>query len=548
MTLKDIVGPLLKWWWLLILATGIAGGSSFLATRNQPDIFQARTTILVGRALYDPNPSGLEVTLSRQLAEYYADIAQRDLVREAARQALGLQELPRYLARALPNSPLIEIAVTDTNPRRAQVVANELANQLIRQSPTSPEQQEQQRIAFLNQQLDQMQAEITETQALLDEKRRTLAGMTSAVQIADLEAEIQALENKLSLLQTNYATLLENTQSGAINTLAVIEAAGLPTVPIGPNTRLIILLAAGVGLVLSAGAAHLLEFLDRTIRTPEDAQRIFKAPVIGYIADIQGAKDTYSYVAANPRSPIAEAFRSLRTNLEFAGVDQPLKTLLIASADMGEGKTTLATNLALSVAQSEKKVVLIDGDLRRPNIHTSLGIANQPGLTDIFREHLNVFDTLRTWKDKWVLVITAGSIPPNPTELLGSKKMEHTLANLREALDMVIIDGPPFLVTDAAVLASKVDGVLLVVRPGQTREDIARAMMEQLQRAGARVVGVAFNRISRKNAGSYGSYYSPYLNKSAYYDSGDGASTKKPGKKTLLDWVTKTNHPPAARK
>lgn len=556
MKIKDIVGPLLKWWWMIAIATLLAGSVSYLATRNLPPIYQTRATLLVGRAIYDPNPTGTEFGLSRQLAEAYADIAQRDGVRAATIKALGLEQqgLPAYIARALPNSPVIEIIVTDTSRERAQAVANELANQVLLQSPTNPQQQEQQRLEFLNKQLDDMQTEIETTREQLNEKQQALANMTSAVQIADTQAEINALQNKLTILQTNYAALYANTEGGAINTISIIEKASLPDPrrPIGPNKPLVIALAALAGLLLSSGAAHLIEFLDRSIRTPEDVERILGVPVIGYIGQLPAGKEGYEYVATHPRTPLAEAFRALRTNLEFAGVDRPLKTILITSAEMGEGKTIVSTNLALSLSQSEKKVLLIDVDLRRPNIHETLEIPNQPGLTDVFRERLNIFDIIRTWKDRHVAIITAGSIPPNPTELLGSKRMDQTLDSLRDVLDIIILDGPPFMVSDAAVLAAKVDGVVLVIQPGQTREDMVRAMKEQLSRAGARVVGVILNRIGRASLEAYGGYryYAPYFSQSYYYSepSANGKNATPAEKGEKKGWFRRPKKEPAAPK
>jgi uncharacterized protein involved in exopolysaccharide biosynthesis len=267
MKLKDFFMPLLKWWWLLILVTALAGGTSYFFVRNQPPIYQSRTTLLVGRAIYDPNPTSNEFGLSRQLASSYADIAMREPVRDATMEALGLTDLPQYTAQAAANSALVEIVVTDINPQRAQAVARELANQLVLQSPTSPQQQDQERRAFVNQQLDELQNEIVSTTTDIETLQQELATLTSAVQIADKQGQISALQTKLSTLQTNYASLLSNTQQGAINTLDIIEAAQLPRNPIGPNKPLIVLMAAAAGFVLSAAGAHLLEYMDRSIKT-----------------------------------------------------------------------------------------------------------------------------------------------------------------------------------------------------------------------------------------------------------------------------------------
>jgi polysaccharide biosynthesis transport protein len=542
MTLKDIIGPLLKWWWLLVLATVIAGVSSYFATRDLPPIYQARTTLMVGGTINELNPSGNEVRISVQLAEYYATLAHREPIRSNTMAALGLTRLPEYNARQLPNNQMVEILVVDTNPQRAQAVANEMANQLIRISPTSSEQQNQARLAFLNEQLDALQVEINSANEALLIKQEELRGASSAVQISDIQAEINALQSKLTILQSTYGTYLSNTQSGAINTLSIIEPAVLPTWPIGPNKPLIISLVSAIGFVLAAAAAHLLEYLDKTLKTPDDISRVLGLPVIGFIGEMNKKNREADYVAELPRSPIAESFRTLRTNIEFAGVDRPIRTILVTSTDTEDGKTTVSSNLGIIISQADKKVVIVDADLRRPRIHKELGIPTQPGLTEVFRDKISAFDAMRSWKDQRLSVMTAGSPPPNPAELLGSKKMEHILSSLREVVDVVVVDGPPMVVADAAVLASKVDGVLLVVRPGHTREDVARAMYKQMERTGANILGVVMNRIPRQGLEGY---YAGYPIYSTYFDdsqqSGGPEGGPPGGQKGLLDQARPIN-------
>jgi polysaccharide biosynthesis transport protein len=531
MTIKDLLNPLLKWWWLLVLATVVAGVAAYYATQPLPPIYQSRTTLIVGGAISELNPDGNQVRISISLADTYATLAHREPIMDATREALGLSRLPEYTARALPNNQMIEIRVVDTNPQRAQAVANELAHQIILASPTSTERQNQDRLEFINRQLDDLQAEILSTREQLNVKQDDLLGLSSAVQIADAQAEINGLQQKLTLLQTNYSNLLMNTQRGAINTISVIEPASLPTSPVGPNKAGIILMVSAIGFVLAGSAAHLLEYLDKTIKSPEDVSRVMGLPVIGFIGEMERKRNEWDYVAESPRSPIAEAFRSLRTNIEFAGVDEPIRTILITSADASDGKTTVATNLGIIMAQGDKKVVVMDADLRRPQIHKSLNIPIQPGLTEVFRDKVSVFDAVRNWKDRRVTILPSGTPPPNPAELLGSKKMDQIMSSLEEVVDVVVIDGPPFVVTDSSILAAKVDAVLLVIRPGQTREEIGRAVMEQMQRAGANVIGVVLNRIPRRGS-EY--YYSGYPVYSPYFDdnSKGGPKSGSPGGKS----------------
>ena len=256
------------------------------------------------------------------------------------------------------------------------------------------------------------------------------------------------------------------------------------------------------------GIAFLIEYLDDTLKTPEDVQRLLGLPVIGMIGTMDGGKavDTV-YVADHPRSPVAEAYRTLRTNLDFARVEKPLQTILVTSAEANIGKSTVAANLAVTMAQGDQRVALIDADMRRPNLHRILVVPNRRGLSDIFLSPTPPPNTIQKWGDPAIDFMTSGSLPPNPAELLGSRKMEQILTDLKKVTDTVILDGPPFIVSDPIVLSAKVDGVLVVIKPGSTRIGAAQAMLEQLNRAGARVVGIVFNPISQRRAGYYGAEY-----------------------------------------
>ena len=501
--LKDYLSPLMKWWWLVITAPVIAAMSAYLFARQLPPVYQARTTLLIGRAIQDPNPSGTEFGLSYQLASEYANMAMREPVRNAAKAALGLSELPEY--EATPRGIFLEIAVIHTDPKFAQVVANVLTQQLILLSPVNTQQTSGEDQQFVQQQLKELQANIEQTRQEIVKKQESLSKLDSALDIAKTDAELKALEGKISTLQTIYSDLFASTREAAFNTLVVFDTASLPTKPIGPKKTLIVLLAAVSGLAFAVGAAYLIEFLDDTIKGNDEISRLIDVPAIGFITEMQGFKPTF--VADQPRSPVADAFRGLRTNLEFSAVDRPLKKLVISSAEASDGKSTIAINLAIVMAQSEKKVILLDADLRSPSIHRYLGIPDNPGLSDVFLDRVKIKDVLVEWSGTPKFkVIPAGATPPNSAELLGSRKMDLILEELSGMADIVIVDGPPGFVVDAVVLAAKVDGVLLVVNIGETRRGSIKMVTEQFRRIGANLVGVVLNRVARGSA-YYGSYY-----------------------------------------
>lgn len=328
-------------------------------------------------------------------------------------------------------------------------------------------------------------------------------------------------ESDLVLYQQIYANLLTNYETVRLArlqstpNLVQAEPASISAKPIRPRPLLNTLLGSMAGLVLVGVVVFLKEYLDDTLKTSADIAQTLDLPVMGYIVSVANLSEAQKqpYVAEYPRSPTAEAFRNLRANLEFTSTDKPLKTLLITSAGPGEGKTMVATNLATAMSQGGKRVILVDCDLRRPRVHRAFGMSNEIGLSDFFRGQADTADIVRQRKGKMLAVVTSGNQPPNPAELLGSEKMSQFLSQLRELADIVIIDSPPLLVADAAVLAAKVDGTVLVIQPGHTRAEAAEAMLEQLYRAGARVLGVVLNRIPLKNRSYYGSYhyaYSPY--------------------------------------
>jgi len=236
---------------------------------------------MIGQTINNLNPDSGQIFIASQLASIYADMANREPIQVKTMEALGINWLPSYQARVIPNTQLIEIAVTDINPQRAQIIANELANQLKLQSPTTSSSETGQQQEFIKQQLISLETQITDTQSKIEELQNSLVGMNSASQIANTQKQIDELNQKLNDLRTSYAGLLANSEKGALNILSVVESANLPNHSVGTNKMLIIALAAMVGFSLAAGAAYLIEYIDRTIKTTTDVERVLNYPVIG---------------------------------------------------------------------------------------------------------------------------------------------------------------------------------------------------------------------------------------------------------------------------
>ena len=536
MELNKYIFPLLKWWWLVVASVLIAAIFSSLSILRQPTIYQARATVMIGTTINNPNPSSSELFLGQQLAASYADLANREIILNATKNALGMNQLPQYIARALPNTQLIEITVNDTIPERAQIVANEIASQLTLLSPISAQPEGGGRQEFIHERLNNLEAQIRETEAEIEKLQEELANTISAQQIKDKQDQISSLQSKLNSMENNYGLLLSNTQQGAVNTLTIIEFAELPSSPIGNMKGLTILLAAAVGFVLAACEAYLLEYLDDTLKSPDVVMRLFSAPIIGRIFEhADGINENQLYDPESSNHTLTEPFRALRTAIDFAETDHPLKKILVTSPDVGDGKTSVAVNLALSIAQKDKKVFLVDADLRKPKIHKLFGIANDNGLADLALDHAAFNWKSQIRKVREVNVLTAGNTPPDPAELLSSNKMNLFLSELEEVADVLIIDGPPLFVADAAILASKVDGVLLVVRPAHTRRSLAKAAVEQLKLVGTRVVGIVLNRIPLRGA----DYYAGESYLYTYYQSKYGDEPEDGEKKSDLEKLRK---------
>ena len=527
MELNKYIFPLRKWWWLVAASTLIAAIFSSLSVLRQPAIYQARTTLMIGTTITNPNPSSNELFLGQQLAAAYADLANREIVRNATRNSLGMNELPEYFAQALPNTQLIAITVNDTDPERAQTVANELAAQMIHLSPVSGQSDERVRQEFVRERLNSLEVQIQETEVEIEKLQEELANTFSAQQINNKQDQIASLQSKLSTMENNYGLLLSNTQQGAINTLTIIASAELPSRPMGSLKGLTILLAAAAGFVLAAGTAYLLEYLDDSLKSPDAVMRLFSAPILGRIFEqADGINENRLYDADDSNHPLTEPFRALRTEIDLAEMGQRLKAILVTSPDSGDGKTSVAVNLALSISQRGKKVFVLDADLRKPKIHKLFGLANDEGLADVVFARA-VFDWRIGIKEvKQISVLTAGNKPADPAELLSSEKMELFLTELKEVADVVIIDGPPLFVPDAMILASKVDGVLMVIRPAHTRQSLAKASMEHIKLVGAKVVGVVLNRIPLRGADYYAGKSYLYTYGSNYGNEREGKENK----------------------
>ena len=309
-------------------------------------------------------------------------------------------------------------------------------------------------------------------------------------------------------------------KASTISNIKVVDPAITPDNPLKPQKKKNLLLGLLLGLMAGVGAVFFIEYLDDTIKGPEEAQRLIGAPLLAVIPFIDSDEEQKSELQTamithlRPKSAIAEAFRSLRTSLHFSAINREKQILIVTSTFPGEGKSTIAANLAITLSQTGARVLVIDGDLRRPSLHSKFKHSKIPGLSELLAGDVASASVLHDTGIANLTLMTAGTIPPNPAELLGSEKMADLLTALRAQYDHIIIDAPPVLaVTDAPLLTNRCDLVLVVLETERVPVKAAQRMVEMLANVQAPVGGIVINDKSNSSMERYGYYgrnYSTY--------------------------------------
>lgn len=517
--LRQHFNSALKWWWLILIVTAVAGISAYLVSQATPKTYQAQSTLMIGSSIQVANPDPNSVGLAEVLAQNYADIVTREPVLRKTLDALNLTDWTTEMLKGMvsthvvPNSALLEISVVDTDPTRAKVLAEEISNQLILQSPAANDAARQAERQTILAEIEDIKANLQQARTDLSQQNDEIAKATSSRQAQEARRKQETLQAQITTWQTTYASLLQSLQIGSPNTISVIEPPVVPAMPIGPKVAQNALLAAIIGFVLAVGAALLIEALDDTVKSPDDVRNLVHLAPMGTITRIETG-ETYPeklVVSKFPLSSAAEAYRILRTNLQFKMVERSIRSIMVTSTQPMEGKSVTTANLAAVLAQSGKKVILVDADLRRPTQHKVFELSNSTGLTGALLERTaNLSEFIREDVMDNLSVMSSGPLPPNPSELLGSKRMSDLIAQLQSQCDIVIFDTPPVMsVADASALAGQVDGVLLVVDSGHTRRKMARLSYEALAGVGANVLGVVLNRVAVRGKDSSYTYYYP---------------------------------------
>lgn len=531
MELREYWLILRRWLWLVILGTLLAAVAAYVVSRNTEPVYQSTVTMRV-----DPSTGRLTneyagLLVAEQLAGTYSQQMKMRPVMAATLEELGLQGqmTPAQLGGLVSVSPvrdtqLIRLSVEHTDSELAAGIANKVAAVFIRQN----QQFEQGRYAASKQSLSE---ELSKTRLDLENTQAAIDLLT----IPEDQFELDALNLILSSQRAAYANMLSNyeelriAEASESSNVLVVEQAVPSYGPIRPRTMQNTMLAAAVGAMLAVGVIFLVEYLDDTVKTPDDVSATAGLSTLGAIAQFEGKVAQRLITLISPRSPISEAFRALRTNIQFAAVDGPLSSMMITSPGPGEGKSTVISNLAVVMAQAGRRVILVDADLRRPKQHRFFELPNGQGLTTALLDlRTPAIEHVQTTGVPGLRVMTSGPIPPNPAELLGSQRQADLLAELAGEANIVMLDTPPVLtVTDALVLAPLTGGVMLVVEVGATRRDGLQKAMEALSHSGGRVLGVALNQLSARRSGYY--YYQYYQYYYSRYEKEGTGSTQRRG-------------------
>lgn len=304
---------------------------------------------------------------------------------------------------------------------------------------------------------------------------------------------------------------LETPEDGARPDSRVVieQRASIPEVPVVPNTLQNMAIGLGLGVMVGIGIAILRDFLDNTVKDQNILESITGSAVVGTIPLDKDRRRQAAISFESDNTPIAEAFRKLRTNLQFLAVDNPPRVIVLTSSVPSEGKSTTAINVALALAEAGHRVVIVDGDMRRPSLHKYLDLIGSVGFSTVLSGGVTLDEALQKTRFQGLTVLAAGAVPPNPSELLGSQAARKMLTELRERFDYVIVDSTPLLaVTDAAILAAGADGVLIMVRFGRTTRDQLAHAVGNLESVGAPVLGSVFTLVPMRGGSAYNySYY-----------------------------------------
>ncbi len=512
--LTIVLRLLLKWWWLVAIAVAIGGGVGYFVRSKQPNVYVAKTSVLFGQFF---QPSGQRQSLDeiRQQISTYTNLAHEANVLQPVidnlRLPLTVDDFNKRLnVSEEPDLPLLDISVSDTNADNAVNMANAVAQELINSGLGGQTTIE---IAFRAQQLTQIQQQIVQLQSEYDDLIAKGADLTSAFEIAQNKAQIDSTQNTLQSLRKLYSDMSLGMPDTS-NVLTIFTAAAVKNVSVVTGSFASVILAAIGGLILSILTIILIGYFDDRLQWQDSLEQIDGVKVLGPLGVIPRNKLPL-YVNTMSGTIEAEVLRQLRAKLVLATDGAQPKVVTVASYDSGDGKSITSANLALATAESGLRTLLIDGDIRKGNLHEFFGLPNVMGLSDILagRDDLNVLLSRALLDSKFdnLTLLTAGRASSNPAVLLSKPRFGDLIRLLKGQFDAIVMDSVPSIGgPDSAFLAEHSDGVVIVVHGQRTTRRSLRRTLQTLRQGtnrGVNIYGIVFNRIALQLTSTYNQPY-----------------------------------------
>ena len=515
--LRRILAIVLRRWWWLVLATVLAAAAANIISRQQTPVYQATTSVLVGDSIKSTRVDRTDIQVSEALVQTYVEIARRQPVLEGVVRALNLNESWQALnsqiqVTQVESTQLIEIVVEANSPEMARMIADEVVNQMILLSPATTEGRDNEFITNFNRdEIQSLQERIVNGRARLAEIDAEMSKSISEIQLADLQREKATLQGLLVEWERNYAEMLVLSEPKKNPTqLTVIESAHGSNRQIRPRIQLNTALGGLLGMVIALGVLFVMDFLDDTYKSLSDFSQSEEVNILGSIRKIRGRNLKDKIVAdLHPYSPVTESYRIIRSRIRFKPVDTPTHSMMVTSSMPEEGKSITVANLAIVFAQANHKTLIVDADLRHPVLHNIFNVSNETGLGDMLSSpELKVEDCIKDTSIDNLQILTSGMALLDPSERLGSKRMEEILNELRNVAEIIIFDTPPVLVfADAIVLSRRVDGVIVVIQAGKSKRAAVVQTLFDLQNANATLLGSIFNQSPQSDTFSVNKAY-----------------------------------------
>lgn len=475
---------------VVVITTVLALGATIAGLSLITPLYSASTTLRMGTA--NTGSSGwvsYDLQYSDRLMNTYRTMVTSPQTSAEVMKELKLSAPPKISVSIPANTELMVIQVQDTNPKQAADAANAIADQLSTQIKAQYASLGESSLDMLKQQIDQVQADLDKQRAQYD---TLLKQSPNDKQMLDaVQQSIQLDQSSYSSLLTQYQELRDATAQGA-SMMTVVQEASVPTAPSNPNKKILIPLGLMLGLIGATGLAFLIENFDTTMYSSDEIAKLVELPILGRIPTAK--RITHSGLFAE-KSPQEEAFRRLRTTLFALDPESGIHSLMITSSKPSEGKSTTVANLALAIATAGRRVVVVDGDLRKPVQHKIFEIPNEIGLTSVLTGEVEIDDAIRYNPTYGINVLPSGPASSAPAELLGLPAMHDAIEYLSKNFEFVLVDAPSLqTVADATVLSLVVDGLVVVVARGEVRRESVDASLSGLAGVHRKPLGIIVSR------------------------------------------------------